>query len=75
MTIIAGSASAPNSDSRLEPKPPKLVPTSSPASERKKRPPPSSAMMAMRSADQEKRSPVAKVGINATATQVVAKTM
>ncbi len=31
--------------------------------------------MAMRSADQENRSPVAKVGISAAAIQVVAKTI
>ena len=37
MTIIAGSASVANIASRLEPRPPKLVPTSSPASARKKR--------------------------------------
>ena len=72
--IIAGSASEAIITSRLEPMPPKLVPTSSPASARKKRALPSSAMMAMRSADQLKSSPVAKVGTSAAATQVVAKT-
>ena len=74
MTIIAGSASEANIASRLAPRPPKLVPTSSPASARKKRAEPSSATMAMRSADQENSRPVAKVGISAAATQVAAKT-
>jgi len=74
MTIIAGSASVANIASRLAPRPPKLVPTSSPASARKKRAEPSSATIAIRSADQEKSSPVAKVGIRAAATQVAAKT-
>ena len=50
--IIAGSASEAIIISRLEPMPPKLVPTSMPASARKKRALPSSAMMAIRSADQ-----------------------
>ena len=72
--IIAGSASVANIASRLEPRPPKLVPTSRPASPRKKRPAPSSATMAMRSADQENSNPVAKVGTSAAATQVEAKT-
>ena len=74
-TIIsmAGSASDAIITSRLEPMPPKLVPTSSPASAVKKRAPARRAMMAMRSADQLKRSPVAKVGTSAAATQVVAK--
>ena len=56
--IIAGSASEAIITSRLEPMPPKLVPTSRPASARKKRALPSSAMMAMRSADQENSRPV-----------------
>ncbi len=56
--IIAGSASEAIITSRLEPMPPKLVPTSRPASARKKRALPSSAMMAMRSADQVNSSPV-----------------
>ena len=60
--IIAGSASEAIITSRLEPMPPKLVPTSSPASARKKRALPSSATMAMRSADQLNKRPVAKVG-------------
>ena len=74
-TIIsmAGSASEAIITSRLEPMPPKLVPTSRPASARKKRARPSSAMMAMRSADQENIKPVAKVGTSAAATQVAAK--
>ena len=71
--IIAGSASEAIITSRLEPMPPKLVPTSSPASARKKRALPSSAMMAMRSADQENRRPVRKVGTSDAATQVAAK--
>ena len=71
--IIAGSASEAIITSRLEPMPPKLVPTSSPASARKKRALPSSAMMAMRSADQENNSPVRKVGTSEAATQVAAK--
>ena len=58
--IIAGSASEAIITSRLDPMPPKLVPTSSPASARKKRPLPSSAMMAMRSADQENMQPGAE---------------
>ena len=56
--IIAGSASEAIITSRLEPMPPKLVPTSMPASARKKRALPSSAMMAMRSADQVNSKPV-----------------
>ena len=71
--IIAGSASEAIITSRLEPMPPKLVPTSSPASARKKRALPSSAMMAMRSADQENNSPVRNVGTSEAATQVAAK--
>ena len=50
--IIAGSASEAIIISRLEPMPPKLVPTSMPASARKKRALPSSATMAIRSAVQ-----------------------
>ena len=74
-TIIsmAGSAREAIITSRLEPMPPKLVPMSRPASARKKRASPSSAMMAMRSADQEKIRPVAKVGTSAAATQVAEK--
>ena len=71
--IIAGSASEAIMTSRLDPMPPKLVPTSMPASARKKRALPRSAMMAMRSADQENISPVRKVGTSAAATQVAAK--
>ena len=70
---IAGSASAAIITSRLEPMPPKLVPTSIPASARKKRALPSSATMAMRSAVQLNNSPVAKVGTRAAATQIAAK--
>ena len=71
--IIAGSASEAIIISRLEPMPPKLVPTSMPASARKNRALPSSAMMAIRSADQLNSRPVAKVGTSAAATQVAAK--
>ena len=71
--IIAGSASEAIITSRLDPMPPKLVPTSSPASARAKRALPSSAMMAMRSADQENSRPVRKVGTSDAATQVAAK--
>ena len=71
--IIAGSASEAIITSRLEPMPPKLVPTSRPASARKKRALPSSAMMAMKSADQENVRSVRKVGTSEAATQVAAK--
>ena len=76
-TIIsmAGSASEAIITSRLEPMPPKAVPTSMPASARKNRALPSSAMMAIRSADQENSSPVRKVGTSEAATQVPANTM
>ena len=70
---IAGSASAAIMTSRLEPMPPKLVPTSIPASARKKRALPSSATMAIRSAVQLNSRPVAKVGTRAAATQIAAK--
>ena len=53
--------------------PPKLVPTSIPASARKNRALPSSATMAIRSAVQLNIRPVAKVGTSAAATQVAAK--
>ena len=72
---IAGSASEAIITSRLEPMPPKLVPTSSPASARKKRALPSKAMMAIRSADQENIRPLRKVGTSDAATQVAANTM
>jgi hypothetical protein len=72
---IAGSASAAIMTSRLEPIPPKLVPTSMPASARKKRALPSSATMAIRSAVQLNKRPVAKVGTRAAATQIAAKVM
>ncbi len=71
--IMAGSASEAIITSRLAPMPPKLVPTSMPASARKNRALPSSATIAIRSADQLKSRPVAKVGTNAAATQVAAK--
>ncbi len=70
---IAGSASEAIIISRLDPMPPKLVPTSMPASARKKRALPKSAMMAMMSPDHENSSPVAKVGISDAATQIAAK--
>ena len=72
--ISAGSASVANIASRLEPMPPKLVPTSMPAKARKNRALPSSAMIAIRSADQLNSRPVAKVGTSAAATQVAANT-
>ena len=71
---IAGSASVANIISRLDPMPPKLVPTSSPASASMKRAVPSSATMTMRSAAAPSARPVAKVGTRAAATQVLAKT-
>ena len=70
---IAGSATEVIITSRLEPMPPKLVPTSMPASARKKRALPSRAAIAMRSAVQLNSRPVAKVGTSAAATQVAAK--
>ena len=73
ISSIAGSASAAIMTSRLEPMPPKLVPTSMPASARKKRALPSSATMAIRSAVQLNSRPVAKVGTSAAATQIAAK--
>ena len=72
--IIAGSARDAIITSRLEPMPPKLVPTSRPASARKNLALPRSAMIAMRSADQENKSPVRNVGTSEAATQVAAKT-
>ena len=72
ISSIAGSASAAIMTSRLEPMPPKLVPTSIPASARKKRALPSSATMAIRSAVQLNNRPVAKVGTSAAATQIAA---
>ena len=61
-TIIsmAGSAREAIITSRLVPMPPKAVPMSMPASARKKRALPSSAVMAIRSASQLKRKPVAE---------------
>ena len=66
ISSIAGSASAAIMTSRLEPMPPKLVPTSMPASARR-------ATMAIRSAVQLNNRPVAKVGTSAAATQIAAK--
>ncbi|MNW20959.1 hypothetical protein D3C71_2216090 [compost metagenome] len=54
MSSMAGSARDAIIASRLAPMPPKLVPTSMPASERKKRALPTNAVMAMRSALQVK---------------------
>ncbi len=54
--------------------PPKLVPTSIPASARAKRALPSKAVMAIRSPDQLNIRLAEKVGISAAATQVEAKT-
>ena len=50
-----------------------LVPTSIPASARKKRALPNSATIAIRSAVQLNKRPVAKVGTSAAATQIAAK--
>ena len=72
---MAGSASAAIITSRLEPMPPKLVPTSMPASARKKRALPSRATIAIRSALQLNSRPVANVGTNAAATQIAANVM
>ena len=72
-TISAGSASEAIITSRLDPMPPKLVPTSSPASARKKRALPSRPAITIRSADQLNVRPRAKVGTSAAATQVAAK--
>ncbi len=72
---IAGSASAPIIISRDAPMPPKLVPTSMPASAVKKRVLLRSATSAIRSAVQLNASPVANVGTRAAATQVAAKIM
>src|SRR3954447_8023768 len=71
---MAGAAREAIITSRLDPIPPKLVPTSIPASARKKRALPRSAIIAMRSADHENRRPVRKVGTSDAATQVAAKT-
>ncbi len=73
MMIMAGSAREAIITSRLEPMPPKLVPTSIPARARKKRAPARRATMAIRSAVQLNCRPVAKVGTRAAATQVAAK--
>jgi hypothetical protein len=67
VSSMAGSARDAIITSRLEPMPPKLVPTSIPASARKNRVLPSSATMAMRSAVQLNCRPVAKVGMSAAA--------
>ncbi len=73
MSSIAGSASDAIIISREEPRPPKAVPTSMPASARVKRAVPSRATMAIRSADHENRRPVAYDGTSAAATHVEAK--
>ena len=69
---IAGSASEEIITSRLEPIPPKAVPTSSPASAIKNLALPRSAMTTIRSAADPKRRPVAKVGTRDAAIHVVA---
>jgi len=69
--IVAGSASDANITSREAPIPPKLVPTSSPASAWANRAAPSRPEMASRSPVQLNISPVAKVGTSAAATQVI----
>src|SRR6266508_2128899 len=73
ISSIAGSASEAIIISRLEPMPPKLVPTSSPANASMKRAVPSSATIAIRSAAVLNTRPVANVGTSAAATHVVAK--
>ncbi len=70
---IAGSASDEIIISRLEPMPPKLVPTSRPASASMNRALPRSATIAIRSPAGLNMSPVANVGTRAAATHVVAK--
>ena len=70
--IIAGSASEAIIISRLDPMPPKAVPTSSPAIARKNRALPSSPTIATRSADQLNGNPVTNVGTNAAAAQMPA---
>jgi hypothetical protein len=75
ISSIAGSASDAIIISRLEPMPPKLVPTSRPASASMNRALPSSATIAIRSAAGVNARPVANVGTSAAATQVVAKMM
>ena len=73
ISIMAGSASVAIIISRDEPMPPKLVPTSMPASASRARAAPSSATSATTSAAQLNISPEAKVGTRAAATQVRAK--
>ena len=70
---IAGSASVAIIISRDEPMPPKLVPTSMPASASRARAAPRSATSATASAAQLNMRPEAKVGTKAAATQVKAK--
>ena len=73
--IIVGSARVANIISRLEPIPPKLVPTSMPTSARKKRAEPNSAAITIRSPTQLNSNPVANVGTSAAATHVALKIM
>ncbi len=73
ISSIAGSASEAIIISRLDPMPPKLVPTSIPASARKNRALARSAMIAIGSAIELNMRPTAKVGTSAAATQVAAK--
>ena len=70
---MAGSASEAIISSRLEPMPPKLVPTSSPASAVKKRAPPRRATSTMRSTLGPSRRSVLKAGISAAPSQMAAK--
>ena len=73
ISIMAGSASVAIIISRDEPMPPKLVPTSMPASASRARAAPSSATSATTSAAQLNIRPEAKLGTRAAATQVSAK--
>ena len=70
---IAGSASVAIIISREEPMPPKLVPTSMPASASRARAAPRSATSATASAAQLNMRPEANVGMRAAATQVKAR--
>jgi hypothetical protein len=73
ISIMAGSARVAIIISRDEPMPPKLVPTSMPASASSARAAPSSATSATTSAAQLNIRPEAKDGTSAAATQVRAK--
>ena len=71
---MAGSASAAIIISRDDPSPPKLVPTSIPASARKKRALASRATSAIRSAVAVSASAVENVGTRAAASQIAVNT-